>query len=261
MKAAERRQEILRMATSNGLASVDELSAQFGVTGSTIRRDLAALAKSGGLARTYGGAMAVPVHREPTVTERRSESHEAKRAIGIWAAGQVTPGETVLLDAGTTTAAVAHALRAVVPLTVVTTGLTPLSALIGAEGIEVICLGGTFRDVSQSFIGPLAERALESFTFDHVFLGADAVTAEHGICEATQGQLRIKELMTRRGRATYVLAHAAKLGAMPFHAWLRGAWTVVTDESAAPEQIAPFTAAGIPIVVAPSGRLRADTRA
>ena len=67
MKASQRREEIVRMATSNGLASVDELSQVFDVTASTIRRDLAQLTESGRLARTYGGAIAVPLHREPSL--------------------------------------------------------------------------------------------------------------------------------------------------------------------------------------------------
>jgi len=108
MKASERREEIVRMATSNGLASVEEFSRTFGVTASTIRRDLSALEKSGRLARTYGGVIAVGSrHREMSLGERSGDSYRAKDAIGRRAAAQVSPGETVLLDAGTTTARVA----------------------------------------------------------------------------------------------------------------------------------------------------------
>lgn len=251
MKASSRREEIARMASSNGLASVEELAATFDVTPSTIRRDLALLTESGRLARTYGGVIALPPRRESPLTERSAEGHDAKRAIGRWAAGMVHANDTILLDAGTTTAQVAHALHGIGPLTVATTGLTPLAALSGAAEIKVICLGGHYREISQSFIGPLTETALESITFDAAFLGADAVTADRGLCEATLAQTRLKRLMARAAQRVYVLAHAAKLGARPFNAWtaLDPSWTVVTDSGATPDQLAPFREAGVEVVV------------
>jgi hypothetical protein len=59
-------------------------------------------------------------------------------------------------------------------------------------------------------------------SFDRVFLGADAVTAEDGICEADHAQTRLKELMARRGNAVYVLADSSKLRprpSTPGHSW------------------------------------------
>ena len=246
-----RREEIVRLATSSGLASVEELAAVFEVTASTIRRDLAQLTAEGRLARTYGGAMALLAHAEPSLRQRIGEAFEAKRGIARWAARQVVAGETVLLDAGSTVGALAHELRWTTPLTVATTGLTSLQALADAEDVHVECLGGTLRHLSQGFVGPLAEAALERMTFDRVFLGADSVTADRGICEAELEQTRLKELMARQAQRAYVLAHAAKLGRRPFHAWaqLPDGWTLVTDEGAEAGAVAPFLAAGIEVVV------------
>ncbi|MFE0951600.1 DeoR/GlpR transcriptional regulator, partial [Streptomyces mutabilis] len=100
--------------------------------------------------------------------------------------------------------------------------------------------------------GPLTEAALERMTFDRVFLSADGVTADGGICEADLRQTRLKELMARRAARTYVLAHAAKLGRAPFHAWatLPPGWTLVTDASATDADVAPFIARGIEVVPA-----------
>ncbi len=71
-------------------------------------------------------------------------------------------------------------------------------------------------------------------------MGADSVHAEHGICEADLEQTRLKELMMGRARRTYVLAHGAKLGQSPFHAWavMPARWTLVTDATAHPDQLA-----------------------
>ena len=152
MKPSRRREEIVRTATSNGLASVDELATRFAVTPSTIRRDLARLQESGQLARVLGGA--IPSHRESSLTERSSEGRAAKRGIGLWAATQVSPDSAVLLDAGSTTTELAIALREHSGLRVATIGLTPLAAISGAPGVDVICLGGHLRHISQGFEGP-----------------------------------------------------------------------------------------------------------
>ncbi|MGH3642843.1 MAG: DeoR/GlpR family DNA-binding transcription regulator [Mycobacterium sp.] len=245
-----RRSEIVRLAKTSGLASVEELSTLFVVTPSTIRRDLAQLTAEGLIARTYGGAIALGAHPEPSIRQRTLEGYDAKRAIAKWAATQVLPGETILLDAGTTVGAMGEFLRAAEGLTVITAGLTALEALADADAVHIECLGGTLRHLSQGFVGPLTESALARLSFDRAFLGADAVTADRGICEAELEQTRLKELMMERAGAVYVLAHAAKLGARPFHAWapLPPDVTVVTDSAATDAQTRPFTDRGIAVV-------------
>ncbi|QWB27482.1 MULTISPECIES: DeoR/GlpR family DNA-binding transcription regulator [Streptomyces] len=245
-----RRDRIVHLATTTGLASVEELSQLFGVTASTIRRDLAKLTTDGRLARTYGGAMALAAHPEASLRQRVGEAFEAKQAIARWAAAQVRPGETLLLDAGSTVGALAHELRTAEDLTVATTGLTALQALSDVETVHVECLGGTLRPLSQGFVGPLTEAALERLTFDRVFLGTDGISPELGICEADLRQTRLKELMARRADHVYVLAHAAKLGRRPFHAWtaLCEGWTLVTDDTADPAVLAELRARGVATV-------------
>jgi DeoR/GlpR family transcriptional regulator of sugar metabolism len=249
-----RRSEIVRLARSSGLASVEELSAQFGVTPSTIRRDLSQLTSQGLIARTYGGAIALARQQEPSLRQRAMEGFEAKRAIARWAAEQVAPGETILLDAGTTVGAMGEFLRDVDDLVVVTAGLTALEALADADDVRVECIGGTLRHLSQGFVGPLAEATLQRLTFDRAFLGADAVTADLGICEAELEQTRLKEIMIERAGKIYILAHADKLGRKPFHAWApipKGA-TLVTDNDATDAQTRPFETAGLQVVRAGS---------
>jgi DeoR/GlpR family transcriptional regulator of sugar metabolism len=245
-----RRSEIVRLAKTSGLASVEDLSVLFGVTASTIRRDLGQLTTEGLLARTYGGAIALDAHPEPSIRQRTLEGFDAKRTIAKWAAAQVLPGETILLDAGTTVGAMGEFLRETERLTVITAGLTALEALADADQVRVECLGGTLRHLSLGFVGPLTESALARVSFDRAFLGADAVTADRGICEAELEQTRLKELMMERGAAVYVLAHAAKLGRRPFHAWapLPADVTLVTDSAATEAQLRPFADRGIAVV-------------
>ncbi|MFC9835758.1 DeoR/GlpR family DNA-binding transcription regulator [Rhodococcus sp. NPDC127530] len=245
-----RRSEIVRLARSSGLASVDDLSAQFGVTASTIRRDLSQLTSQGLIARTYGGAIALDPQQESSLRQRALEGFDAKRAIAEWAANQVRPGETILLDAGTTVGAMGEFLREIDDITVIAAGLTALESLADADSVRVECIGGTLRHLSQGFVGPLAEATLQRVTFDRAFLGADAVTADLGICEAELEQTRLKEIMIARADEVYVLAHAAKLGQRPFHAWapIPPGTTIVTDDSADPGETASFEAAGMRVV-------------
>lgn len=249
--AASRRQDIARLAAATGTANVEELARRFSVTPSTIRRDLAQLTTEGSVARTYGGAIALLAHPEASLRQRAAEAFEAKRGIARWAAAQVVPGESVLLDAGTTVGALAHELRSVADLTVGTISMTVLQELADLASVRVECLGGTLRPISQGFVGPLAEGALERMSFDRAFLGADGVTADRGICEAVLEQTHLKELMAKRAEHVYVLAHGAKVGRGDFHAWARlpRGWALVTDETVDHRCLVPFRQLGIEIVV------------
>ena len=256
MRAFERRGQIEQILRSYGPVSVDDLARRLGVTSSTIRRDLSKLDEEGKVTRTYGGARGdLAPFSEPSLYERARRSLSAKDAIGSWAAAQVAAGETVILDAGTTTARVARHLREVSQLTVVTNSLTALLALADAENVELIGLGGAFRHISHGFVGPLTELVLARLSADKLFLGADGLVAGRGICEASPDQTRIKELMIGSSRQVYVVADATKLGEAPFHAWapLERDWTLVTDERASEEVLRPFRKRPeVTVVLAPS---------
>jgi DeoR/GlpR family transcriptional regulator of sugar metabolism len=251
MRSFQRQEEIIRLATTTVLTSVDELSARFSVSPSTIRRDLAKLQSQGRLARTFGGAMTLRPHAEESLRQRFQQDSDSNCGIARWAAQQIRPGETVLLDAGSTIAALAHQLRPAREVTVATTSLSVLQELSRAESVHVECLGGTLRHLSEGFVGPLAEAALERMTFDRAFLSAEGITAEDGICEADLQQTRLKELMARRAGQTYVLANAGRLGRRPFYAWapLPQGWILVTDDSVGPGDLAPFLAHGANVIV------------
>ncbi|MEU8569456.1 DeoR/GlpR family DNA-binding transcription regulator [Streptomyces pathocidini] len=254
LRSRERREEIIHLAEDAGPAGVDELARHFGVTPSTIRRDLTHLSADGRLARTYGGAIAVPRGRaEPSLRQRDGQAYEAKRAIARWAAGRIGAGQSLLLDAGTTVALVARMLPTGAGLTVTTASLPVLGHVQAREDLTTRCLGGRLRPLSDAFVGPLTEVALERLSFDLAFLGADGVTSDGALCEAESEQTRLKELMARRSHRVYVLVHAAKLGHRPFHAWARleGPWTLVTDDGAPPETVEEFRRAGRDVVVVP----------
>jgi DeoR/GlpR family transcriptional regulator of sugar metabolism len=252
MRAVERRELIAEWAQSGGV-NVDDLSQRLNVSVSTIRRDLAVLTGNGRLMRVYGGAVG-PQPWEPTLHERERSAQPAKDAIGRFAASLIEPGETVIIDAGTTTGRLAYHIRERSGLTVITNGLTALNMLADAEEIAVVVLGGMLRHISQGVIGSFSEQMLRHFTASRAFLGADAVVAGRGVCEAEPAQCALKEQMARQADEVYVLADASKLGQAPFRSWapLDRPWTLITDDQAAEEQLTPFRETpGVSVITAP----------
>lgn len=252
MNTGPRRTHILRLL-ADGVADAGDMSAALRVSVSTIRRDLARMAGEGLLLRTYGGA-AVPGGgtSERSVQQRAAEQLAEKAAIAALALAVVQPGEVLILDAGTTTGALARLLVRRAPLRVVTNGLGILQTLAHAPAIEVVALGGMLRPVSGSFIGPQAEAAMRTMSGDRVFLGADGIVAGRGICEATDEQVSLKRLMAEQAGHVYVLATADKLGHAASHSWmpLVPPWTLVTDARATEAQLAPFRREGVDVLLA-----------
>jgi DeoR/GlpR family transcriptional regulator of sugar metabolism len=242
MRPHDRRVEMRSILRTRPVA-VEELAERYQVSLSTVRRDLASLSADGEVVRTYGGALA-PAPGEQSVHEREHLARPQKDAIAREAERLVSRGNLLLMDAGTTVGALAARLASYDEITVVTNGLTTLHALEDAPGVELVVLGGSVRHVSLGMVGPLAQAAMAGITADIVFLGADGVQAERGVCEGTAEQAALKRAMVSAAESVVVLADASKLGAAPSHYWtpLTRPWTLITDDGASDVQLAPFHA-------------------
>jgi DeoR/GlpR family transcriptional regulator of sugar metabolism len=240
VKATIRRRQIIELLRRHPV-EVEELAVRFTVSPSTIRRDLAKLTEEGAIVRTYGGAV-TGGKDEPPLHERELRAQAEKSAIARLAEEFIEEGDFVLLDAGTTTGALAARLATRHDLTVATNGLTAVNALADAEGVRLMVLGGLVRHISLGMVGPAAESMLAGITADSVFLGADGVVAGRGLCEATQEQASLKRLMVAQSREVHVLADASKLGNEAQHFWtpLERPWHLITDARATADQLAPF---------------------
>ncbi|CAG9200256.1 DeoR family transcriptional regulator [Paraburkholderia tropica] len=245
MKASDRHRAILELVQTRE-ANVEQLTEALGVSEATIRRDLAVLHKQRRLVRTYGGATAmVGVHEpEASLEERKAAQREQKERIALAAAAHVRDGDTVMLDGGTTCAALARHLLARSDLHVITNNLLAVTTLANAPGIEVTLLGGDLRSSSMSTLGPLAELLLTRVSVDTAFLGADGVVAEFGLCEASAQQASLKACMIRRAAQVIVLADSDKLGRARQQHWtpIERDWRLITSASASDAALAPFRA-------------------
>ncbi|QUH03068.1 DeoR/GlpR transcriptional regulator [Saccharopolyspora erythraea] len=226
------RRTLLLDAVRSGEGSIQQLADQFGVSSSTIRRDLSELAREGHVVRTYGGALDSAHSVERTLREKDASNAAEKDAVARAAAELVADGEVVLLDAGTTTSRVARHLADRSGLTVVTNGLTVVLALAESPDIELVILGGRLRYPNEAILGRSAEQQLRHIAPDHVFLGADGLTAQRGICSPTLEQAQLKHQMLHAGRNSYVLMDNSKLDHAPFAYWtpLDRHHTLVVDD-------------------------------
>ncbi len=208
-----RRNQIAETLSLGGEASVEALAGRFGVSDMTIRRDLNALARSGRIIRTHGGA--APSQRvsfEFEFLKRRRSRESAKQAIAATAAELVKDGQTVMLDSGTTTLPVAEQLRHKKGLTVMTSSLPIASALQYCTSIDVLLLGGFLRHDSPDLTGPLTEANIEGLRSDVAFLGADGIDLKGCVYNASLSVGRMLEKMATAARQVYVVADSSKIG-------------------------------------------------
>lgn len=241
MKVAKRREAMLR-AVLSGMNDVSALCEHFGMSEATVRRDLRALADERRIVRTYGGAASVGMHEpEESLDTRRESFREQKDAIGRAAAAHVHDGDTIFLDGGTTTAALARCLSGREGVHVITNNLLAVGVLAQSD-VRVTLIGGDVRPSSMSTLGPLAQVALSRLTVDKAFLGADGVVAGRGLCEATAEQAFLKECIIRQAASVFVLVTSNKLERASQQHWtpLERDWTLVTDTAGDAPALARF---------------------
>ncbi|MEW8977978.1 MAG: DeoR/GlpR family DNA-binding transcription regulator [Symbiobacterium sp.] len=213
----ERKRRILERVRSGGSVTVQDLSQAFGVSESTIRRDLRELEQEGLLERTHGGAVAAdPTRAEPSYAEKSDQNRAEKMAIARVAAGMVHDGASIILDAGTTTLEVARLLKDRRDLTVVTNSYPIAAELAEAPGVEVIVTGGSVRGTTLALVGPLAERALEQVNVDITFLGTNGIDLERGLTTPTPAEASVKRRMIAAARKVVVVADSTKAGRVAF---------------------------------------------
>lgn len=257
----ERQRAIHDMLIRQGKVTVEDLATAYHVSSTTIRNDLARLEEQGLLQRTHGGAIpASPTLFEPTYAQRQVIRQEEKRGIARAAAALVEHGQTVLLDAGTTTFELALLLRERPRLTVVTNSLANAQALSDSPGVEVILTGGILQPRRRALLGPLASRFLEAFHVDHAFLAFNGVHPTAGFTVIDFDAAELKRTMMGCATKSVALADCGKIGQIAFAraASLADASLLITDSGASTETLERIREAGLSVTVAsvqPSDRV------
>lgn len=247
--AAVRHEEISAVLAQEGRVSIAELTEQLGVTSVTIREDLKFLESQGLLVRTRGGALAKPEQRIENALELTSMTNRAeKEAIARYGASLVENGQTVFIDVGSTTTALAQALSPDLHgVVVVTNGLNIALSLERAPGISVIVTGGTLRSLQHSLVAPMGTLLLSKLQADVAFLGCNGVHRERGFTNANIAEAEIKQAMLESADYGIFLADHDKIGsvASAFVAGIDQADLLVTDSGADPKLLESFTEGGL----------------
>jgi len=177
MKLEDRHSLILDQLVQNRQVSVGEISESLGVSQVTIRSDLNSLAEQGLITRSHGGATPA-FHR--SIMTRRHHKKESKNHIAKAAANLINHGDTVMIDAGTTTALIAKYMVGKRDVRVVTNNLLILPYLRSIPSIHLTLVGGEYSKETESLVGPIALKSLEEFNVNLAFIGTDGFSIEHG---------------------------------------------------------------------------------
>jgi DeoR family transcriptional regulator, fructose operon transcriptional repressor len=227
---AERHRLILELLAEKEVVKLQELVEATASSESTIRRDLSQLEKEKKLKRVHGGAALLHQKREElSVLEKSTKNMKEKQMIAKYAASLVRDGDCIYLDAGTTTLQMIPYLEAK-DIVVVTNGIMHLEALMEKE-IPTYLLGGMVKKKTKALIGRGAIHALESYSFDKCFIGANGVHIDYGYTTPDPEEALVKSLAMKLSRQAYILADHTKMNESTFAkiADLEEA-TLITDE-------------------------------
>ncbi|MBG6239123.1 DeoR family transcriptional regulator of aga operon [Mycetocola sp. CAN_C7] len=255
--ALVRRERMAELIAGRGFVRVAELAEAFSVSEVTVRTDLAALDEGDGIRRVHGGAVPRGARaRETSVEESLEASASAKQAIGRLAASLVSSGQSILLDVGSTTLAVAQALKARTDLedvVVITNGLhIALELESEIPRFTVIVTGGALRPLQHSLVHPLARTVLDQVHADIAILGCNGVDVDGGVTNINLPEADVKQLMVAAAERIVVVADASKLGQVSLGAVARldQVDLLVTSGGADHTLIAELAAAGVEILTA-----------
>ncbi|GIF67891.1 DeoR family transcriptional regulator [Asanoa ishikariensis] len=213
MYAEERQEEILRLARAQGRVDVTALAEGLQVTAETVRRDLTVLERAGVLRRVHGGA--IPVERigfEPALAARDSVLITEKERIAKAALAELPDEGSVILDAGSTTARLAHALPTDRELSVVVNSPVLATVLGTRANLTVLLLGGRVRGKTLATVDDWALRPLADMYVDVAFMGTNGCSVERGLTTPDPAEATVKRAMIAAARRVVLLADHTKVG-------------------------------------------------
>lgn len=217
VKPEDRRQDIIEMLVGVGSASLEDLSEHFGVSKMTIHRDLDELEQDGLLRKVRGGATIESSGQfESDFRYRARTAGDEKRRIARRAADFLTPGQSVMVDDGSTSQHLLPFLIDKRPLTVITNNLALIEGLARASGIELVALGGTYSRKFNGFFGVVTLTALDNLRADVALLSTSAIDGRTAFHQ-DQEVLEIKRRMIACSARQYLMADQAKFGRTALH--------------------------------------------
>ena len=213
MPQYERQKNILQYLQTNHSATVKELASAIFASEASVRRDIARLEASGHVERIYGSIL-LAGHENAVVPVgvREMSNISRKEIVAKMAAERIQDGDTVILDASTTTFRICRHILDRKHLNVVTNNLRVCEALGKAEGIQVYCTGGTYNGSSSCFLGANAEDFLRKLHADKLFFSAQGIDESGTITDVSEQEISMRKAMMRQSKQIFFLCDATKFG-------------------------------------------------
>lgn len=233
MLSVERHERIIDQLDKSKIIKVSELSKFLEVTEKTIRGDLELLEQRGLLKRIHGGAVIADGEgRMLPIDERQSGYSEVKIAIAKESVKLIKPNDTILMDGGSTTIAIAELLGEF-PITVITNDLKIANVLLAKNNVQLMVLGGTRIDKSSSLMGAQASEMLNRIRVNRLFIGTTGVSSEHGLTVINSMHADWKKQVINCADNVTLLADSTKFGkvALVQFAMLSEVNEIVTDSN------------------------------
>jgi DeoR/GlpR family transcriptional regulator of sugar metabolism len=210
----ERRRLIVAMLGERGSVTVATVERTFRISSMTARRDLAILAHEGRLRRTHGGAVLPELaSHEDSFRSRLEQEAEQKRRIGRAVAASAEPNETIFVDSSTTSYFVVEELLELgTSATLLTNSLPVMSLVASAESsnLKLVGLAGSFRALTQSFVGAETVRAIDGFYADRVVFSVKGISAEGFLTDPDALETEVKRAMISQAATVVLVATARK---------------------------------------------------
>ncbi len=210
METATRHDLIRKEARQHGKVSATDLAINLGVAVQTIRRDLRQLCAAGVLERVHGGAVLPSGVTNIGYGDRRALNRDVKIRIARHVAQMIPDQASLFLNIGTTTEAVAHALRHHQQLMVVTNNLNVANILADNRGCDVVVAGGSLRRSDGGLVGDLAAIAISRFKVDFAIIGASAVDLSGDLLDFDPEEVRVSQQIIAAARTTILVADSTK---------------------------------------------------
>ena len=208
---SERQNRILTLARENGRVEVDVLSSSFEVSPQTIRKDLNVLCDRQLLQRVHGGAIVGSGIENVSYEARRLLAPGPKRAIGKKTADLIPDNSSLLINIGTTTEQVAHALKDHRGLLVISNNVNAVDIMKNFLGVELIIAGGQVRRSDGGIVGGAAVDFINQFKADFAVVGVSALDEDGSLLDYDLREVRVAQAIIRNARHVILVTDAMKL--------------------------------------------------
>jgi len=241
-----RQDAILKKLKEHDALSVEDLCLALNVSEATIRRDLTDLNTSKQLHRVLGGARAAEIYKsELPLNSRIDNMKNEKIRIGQAASKMIEDGDIIFISSGTTTTYLIPFLSSKDNLTVITNSLLAINMIVSLKNkINLISIGGTYRESEQSFLGKMAAREIQILRANKLFIGVRSIHPKYGLNNDDLTETQVDRGIIGMAENIIVMADHTKFNKLApvFLADFNEVNTIITDKGLDSETVKQFKA-------------------